>query len=200
MLWYDYENIRVGDTIMEEKIKESVYTCYHCGNTGLLKHIGTTCWKNEDIVRDPYGEICDYTLIEHTNWHVYECPVCNQPVVISEYVFDVANEDPGISIEFPKAPIHNEGVPKGIASAFESAVKTKGIDSAICLLSLRRVLEMICKEKGATGGTLEDKITCLIASKVLPDMLDDACWIIRKLGNEAAHPIKPIFHLMKLNK
>ncbi len=172
---------------MEQISQDAVYTCYHCGNTGLLKYIGGTCWKNEECDIAPNGIIYNHFLIEHENWDIFECPVCHKPVVVSTYVFDAADDLPEVTIKFPNSLIHREGVPAEIASAFESAVKTKGIDPAICLLSLRRVLEMICKDKGATGNNLEIKIKNLIDAKVLPDMFDDACWIIRTLGNEAAH-------------
>lgn len=49
---------------------------------------------------------------------------------------------------------------------------------------------MICKEKGAKGNNLEKKIDDLIEKKVLPPMIEDACWIIRQLGNDAAHADK----------
>lgn len=70
----------------------------------------------------------------------------------------------------------------------------KNIDSAICLLSLRRVLEAICKDKGAVGKDLDTMVKDLIAKKLLPDMLDDACWIIRQLGNSAAHADEKVFY------
>lgn len=39
----------------------------------------------------------------------------------------------------------------------------------------------------AKGETLEKKIEFLVEKKSLPEMLNDACWIIRKMGNAAAH-------------
>ena len=49
---------------------------------------------------------------------------------------------------------------------------------------------MICKEKGAVGKDLEKKIDDLIEKKVFPPMIEDACWIIRQMGNDAAHADK----------
>lgn len=173
-----------------EEIRKRVHTCFHCGNTGLLKYIGKTHWENVNVGYDHNGnEIC-YDLIEHEDWHLFECPVCNKPVLISEYALDAIGEQPTYSVEFPTIAVSRDGVPKDIYTAFESAVKTKGIDYAICLLSLRRVLEMICKEKKAKGSTLEKKIDDLIEKKVLPPMIGEACWIIRQMGNDAAHADK----------
>lgn len=176
-------------------IKNKVHTCFHCGNTGLLKPIGKTGWKNEDIYEDNLGNVISYLLIEHEDWFVFECPVCNKPVIISEYIFDAAENGPyEMKIEYPTIALSPDGVPKEIYSAFESAVKTKGIDHSICLLSLRRVLEMICKDKGAVGYNLEKKIDDLIEKKIFPTMIEDACWIIRQLGNDAAHADKiPVY-------
>lgn len=46
---------------------------------------------------------------------------------------------------------------------------------------------MIAKNMDAKGETLEKKIEFLVEKKSLPEMLNDACWIIRKMGNAAAH-------------
>lgn len=171
-------------------LREQVHTCFHCGNTGKMNYIGKSGWEYEEAKTDRFGRIFGHTLIEHEDWLVFECPVCNKPVVISEYVFDVAGTPPERKIEYPTIAVSPEGVPKEIYSAYESAVKTKGIDYSICLLSLRRVLEMICKEKCAVGRDLEKKIDDLIERKILPPMIGDACWIIRQMGNDAAHADK----------
>lgn len=173
-----------------DELTKSVHTCFHCGNTGLLKLIGKTGWKEEDIHEDNQGNVIGYTLIEHEDWYALECPVCHKPVLISEYIFDVANTSPERKTEYPTIAVSPNGVPKEIYAAFEAAVKTKGIDYAICLLSLRRVLEMICKDKGAVGRDLEKKIDDLIEKKIFPPMIGDACWIIRQMGNDAAHADK----------
>ena len=173
-----------------EDIRNHVHTCFHCGNTGLLKYIGKTRWEDVNEERDAFGNVLYACLIEHEDWHIFECPVCHKPVVISEYALDAMDFEATRTVEYPTIAVSHDGVPKEIYTAYESAVKTKGIDYAICLLSLRRVLEMICKEKGAKGNTLEKKIDDLIEKKVLPPMIGEACWIIRQMGNDAAHADK----------
>ena len=173
-----------------EDIRKDVHTCFHCGNTGVLKYIGKTRWEDVHVEHDVYGNVEYAQLIEHEDWHIFECPVCHKPVVISEYALDAMDFEATRTVEYPTIAVSHDGVPKEIYTAYESAVKTKGIDYAICLLSLRRVLEMICKEKGAKGNTLEKKIDDLIEKKVLPPMIGEACWIIRQMGNDAAHADK----------
>jgi hypothetical protein len=158
-----------------------VATCYHCGNTGVLDYKSTVTWKDEDTVHDSYGNVISYTLIEHIDWDFYECPVCHNPTLIRNYTFDVASQDDYVETEsttaFPFPLINKDGVPPAIADAFDAAVK-----------------EMIAKDKNATGKTLEDKIESLVERKELPEMLNDACWIIRQLGNSAAHADDVKFH------
>ena len=175
-------------------LKDQVHTCFHCGNTGLMNYVGNTYWTYDEVERNALGDVIYAVQIEHEYWHVFECPVCHKPVLISEYCFDAQESMPEIKTEYPTIAVSRDGVPKDIYSAFESAVKTKGIDYSICLLSLRRVLEMICKDKGAEGRDLEKKIDDLIEKKIFPPMIEDACWIIRQMGNDAAHADKiPVY-------
>lgn len=142
---------------------------------------------DEPVIEKEYSEtgvVLHSSLQENTNWVLYKCPVCNRPILVGDYTCQSYSES---QIVYPSMNVNYEGVPKKIETALESAIKTKQIDKAICLLALRRTLEMICVDKQAVGHTLEDKIQYLIEEKVLPEMLIDACWIIRQNGNSAAH-------------
>ena len=46
---------------------------------------------------------------------------------------------------------------------------------------------MICKNKYAQGKTLELKIQDLAQRNILPATLNDSSWLVRNMGNEAAH-------------
>lgn len=153
-----------------------------------MKYIGG--FNNADYAEDydEFGNVIYHQLIENTEWMLFECSICHNPVLVSEYTCAGMLDDYSeMKIEFPNLNIRNKGVPEKIRTAFLAAVRTKGIDKAICLLSLRRTLEMICKDKGAVGRDLERKIADLVNKKVLPDMMNNACWILRQLGNDAAH-------------
>lgn len=65
---------------------------------------------------------------------------------------DVDHDEYGITQSeycYPNVSVQSNGVPDRIKDAFDVALKVKNIDSAICLLSFRRVLEAICKDIGA---------------------------------------------------
>lgn len=170
-----------------DDIKSMVHTCFYCGNTGILNYIGQTRCNDEAIDYHKNGEIAHREILGYEDWVVFECPVCNKPVIVRQETLSWADYTYRPQIEYPSVAVPPDGVPKEIYSAFESAIRTKGIDYSICLLSLRRVLEMVCKDKNADGGTLEAKIDDLVEKKIFPERINDACWIIRQMGNEAAH-------------
>jgi hypothetical protein len=79
-------------------------------------------------------------------------------------------------------------IPSAIAASLEEAIKCH---SAQCYkaaaLMVRRVLEELCEERGATGGNLKERIVSLSAIIVIPQDLIQAADHLRLLGNDAAH-------------
>jgi len=173
---------------MSDNKNMKLHTCYHCGNKGLMRieHI-----QSLDVggpIYDSFGEMIDRQLEEHFNWLLLSCPVCGKVTLREEYEDEFCQGyHTFVETLYPQSTLDYKGVPQNIKTAFESALKVKNIDSAICSLALRRVLEAICKDKGATGRTLELMVKDMIDRGILPEMFNDACWIIRQLGNSAAH-------------
>lgn len=163
-------------------------TCYHCGNQGLMPIVHKHTQDYGGPVFDEIGNIVNCELEEHFDWILLSCPVCNKVTLYEEYDNELTRDYYTQSeVLYPKSSLDYIGVPENIKTAFESALKVKNIDTAICALSLRRVLEAICKDKGANGKNLEQMISDMINRQLLPQMFDDACWIVRQLGNSAAH-------------
>jgi len=52
---------------------------------------------------------------------------------------------------------------------------------------IRRTLEELCEERGASGKNLKDRIHSLKNKVILPEALFDALDDLRLLGNDAAH-------------
>ena len=177
-----------------------LHQCFHCGNRGLMevKYKGSQEYGGPQY--DEIGEIVDIEVEEHFTWSLLSCPVCRKLSLVEDYSDEISrfnfNEH---SVLYPQSIVRFEGVPNSIRTAFEAALKVKNIDLDICLLSLRRTLEAICKEQGAKGNTLELMVSDLRDCEVLPSSLDDACWIIRKLGNKAAHADKQTRYLYEVD-
>lgn len=175
---------------MKDKTDFRLQTCYHCGNQGLMpiRHVHVHDYGGP--VFDKTGAQIDHDLEEHFEWTLLSCPVCGKVTLTEDYDNEILDEYGvciGTKILYPQSSVDYRGIPKNIKTAFESALKVKNIDAAICSLSLRRVLETICKDKGVTDGSLETKIQMMIDRGILPEMFNDACWIVRQIGNDAAH-------------
>lgn len=162
---------------------ERILNCRYCGNTTLMKQVGE-CKSEWDEEQGYYG---------YFHYYMMKCPVCGRVTLFQKY-WSSAGEDEE-EILYPTTSVNYTEVPASIKNAFDSAVQTKGIDQAICVLSLRRVLEMICKDRNAKSGDLSFQIDDLISKKVLPEMLRDVLYVIRKYGNEAAHGDSASFSL-----
>jgi len=90
-------------------------------------------------------------------------------------------------ILFPVNSLESSSIPSNVKEAFEAALKTKEIDQYVCLLALRRTLELILKDKGATKWGLRDKIEEIAEKGLLPDTLKEASSLTKVLGDTAAH-------------
>ena len=91
------------------------------------------------------------------------------------------------SILYPHSSIESTSVPKKVKEAYEAALKTKSIDECVCLMALRRTLELLLKDKGATKWGLQAKIEEIAAKGLLPDALKEASSLAKILGDTAAH-------------
>jgi len=79
-------------------------------------------------------------------------------------------------------------IPVAITNAFEEAI---ACHSAQCFIAsaimVRKTLEELCRDRGAKGGNLKEKIKDLSSKVVLPNELLAGLDDIRLLGNDAAH-------------
>jgi hypothetical protein len=81
-----------------------------------------------------------------------------------------------------------KGIPTRIASTFTEALSCHAENFHVAeAIMIRRTLEELCEDKGATGNTLKDRIGALQSNVVLPKELFTALDDLRLLGNDAAH-------------
>ncbi|MGV8906620.1 MAG: DUF4145 domain-containing protein [Acetobacterium sp.] len=103
-------------------------------------------------------------------------------------------------ILYPTNTFQGEHLPEQIRTAYEAVLKTKNIDSAVCLIALRRTLEIACKEKGGEGRTLWHQIEDLSQKGVLPPELKHASTITKTYGNMGAHDAEVQIHIRELEQ
>lgn len=79
-------------------------------------------------------------------------------------------------------------LPPKVLEAFDEAIKCH---SQACYVAatimVRKTLEEVCHERGASGGNLKDRIKALGKTVVLPQEMLNGLDDLRLLGNDAAH-------------
>lgn len=159
--------------------------CRHCGNKTKLDIVGKYIENGEP----------EELLYEQT-WLMLKCCVCGKISLASIYSGEDTvlgytdgeyEYDKIYTTHFPVETYKGTNVPENVDNAFSSALKVRYVDNIICLMALRRTLEIICKDKGAKGKTLEKKILNLTERCIFPQIINEASDILRILGNEAAH-------------
>lgn len=168
--------------------KEEVIKCFHCGNETLMSQKGKYSWGTRDIEYEDFEFLYEYEL--------FACPVCHKVTlreIYSDETMIVPHPD-GLmrqyrdkTILYPINSIENNSIPIKVKEAYEAALKTKSIDKYVCLLALRRTLELILIEKGAKKWGLKDKIEEIAEKGILPDTLKEASSLTKILGDSAAH-------------
>ncbi|MGG3989718.1 DUF4145 domain-containing protein [Heyndrickxia ginsengihumi] len=170
---------------MSEKI---ILTCPHCGNKTPMELLN----RFEKVTKVPlqFSEKAHF----HDIFEVFECPVCKGFQLFHTHWnteeayregFDIYEEG---SVLFPTSEkVNLYSLPKNIKGAYESALKVKNIDNAVCVMALRRTFEMVCKDKGAVNGQLHQKLNQLQQQGILPPLKGDISKVIKDFGNMAAH-------------
>lgn len=165
-----------------------IIKCFHCGNETPMKKVGDYNWGSK------YIEKCDFDFL--FKYELFACPVCHKVTLRQIYCDETMSYYDGYNdtiwfnettILYPLSNMQSHSVPTKVKEAYEAALKTKGIDKYVCLMALRRTLELLLKDKGATAWGLKDKIEEIAAKGLLPDTLKEASSLAKMLGDTAAH-------------
>jgi hypothetical protein len=79
-------------------------------------------------------------------------------------------------------------IPASITRALEEAITCHANECFIAsAIMVRKTLEELCHERGATGGNLKERLRGLGTKVILPPELLDGLDDLRLLGNDAAH-------------
>ena len=115
--------------------------------------------------------------------------VCPNPPCRT-HVFVVADTNGNVEQSYPpqRLDFDPKAIPIAIAKTFEEAISchSEGLYVAAAIM-IRRTLEELCEDKGATGASLKIRMSALQSSVVLPQGLLTALDDLRLLGNDAAH-------------
>jgi len=176
--------------------------CRFCGNKTKLDIVAEYSKSDEVSYNDEIENRDVEEWISNTDWMIVKCCVCNQISIATDYIDRnlVQVDQSYFSIVYPHRTYSSYHMPENIYKAYEVALKARYLDGSLCLLSLRRTLEIICKQQGETSGNLVRKIENLANKGILPSVLKDASDIVRDLGNAAAHGDNVEFSNSKVNQ
>ena len=91
---------------------------------------------------------------------------------------------------YPKTRIEFDitNVPENLVATFQEALICTSEECYVAAaIMIRRTLEELCADKGATGNNLEKRLEGLGNKIILPQELLEAAHDLRLLGNDAAH-------------
>lgn len=143
--------------------------CPHCGKEAVLQPLG-----DHDI---SVGSeiVCGQRKCPN--------PECKGHMFVAFQKGKLVMSYPPVRIDF-----NPDNIPKTVLSTFEESLNCHAngcfVSSAIMV---RRTLEEICADRGATGNNLKARVENLGSKIVLPQELLEAMDELRLLGNDAAH-------------
>ena len=152
--------------------------CPHCGHNGTFLQVGI-----QDVYtfhQDLHGQQLDYYL------GIRKCP--NEKC--HGHLFFITDNDRNILLTSPTEtiPFEKENIPDKVLNAFEEAIKCHSNSCFIAsAIMIRKTLEEICIERGATGTNLYKKLQDLGSKILIPQELLAGMNELRLLGNDAAH-------------
>jgi hypothetical protein len=156
--------------------------CQHCRNTVTMPIVA-----NHSQVR---GHSTDDGTMEWSEGNVYEiltCPACDGVTFQRGYFHDQFPDEWQPVVLYPTEAKKVDGLPAQIERAYAAASAVKGIDAHAFAVLVRRLLEMICLEKGAQGRSLFEQLKFLAQTGVIPQQLSDIANGLRNFGNIGAH-------------
>lgn len=143
--------------------------CPHCGREAVLDRVGE---HDLQVARDT---ICGQRKCPHPSCAGHLFVVIKAGQIVASY--------PPLRLDF-----NSENLPARILKSFSEAISCHAAECYVAAaLMVRRTLEELCEERGASGANLKARLNDLKGKIVIPQELFEAMDELRLLGNDAAH-------------
>jgi len=168
------------EKISADKATNVATRCPHCGHHGTFLQVG---------IQDVYTWTRDTnrgTNIPVNFLGIRKCP--NDKC--KGHLFFISDNQKNILLTSPSEtiPFDKENIPNKVLNAFEEAIKCHSSSCFIAsAIMIRKTLEEICIDRGATGKNLFRKLEDLGSKILIPQELLSGMNELRLLGNDAAH-------------
>jgi Domain of unknown function (DUF4145) len=132
---------------------------------------------------------------ERFEYHVYQCPTCSGITIFGDFT-DYSRETANHNRIYPQGNrllpeshkiASQTCVPERIVKLYEEVWPLRHIAPNAFAVQIRRALEFVCNDQGATAGTLFGKLQVLVANKTFPGHFAEMTELMRKVGNLGAH-------------
>lgn len=160
-----------------------VVKCDHCSNSSPMAIVG-----EYSTVKSYYHEEAQLPIDEGYVYELLACPACDEVTLRRYYQADYL--DPSemvLDVLFPHAGRVPVALPSAVMSAYQAANKVRAIDPNAYAVLLGRVLEIICQDRKAEGGTLFERLENLGNRGEIPKPLVEMAHSLRQLRNVGAH-------------
>ena len=143
--------------------------CPHCGHNGTFEAVGNDFKISDKILglrRCPNGKCFGHLF----------------------FIYNSLSADMIITYPSDTIPFDKENIPEKVLNALQEAIISHSNNCFIAsAIMLRKTLEEICQDRGATGKNLYARLEDLGKKIVIPKELIEAMQELRLLGNDAAH-------------
>lgn len=127
-------------------------------------------------------------------YFVATCGTCHQLLLYWKQG-DPTNEGPSGPLNYfsqagliwPEVAISEQAVPALVAAIYREAAVVKRLSANSFAVQIRRALEAVCSDRGASGHSLYEMLTELARRGDLPPVLAEMSDVLRLLGNIGAH-------------
>ena len=166
-----------------------IFLCCHCGNDAPHSKAFSHTAKLL------YEEIETQRFMEPFNFDFYVCDTCGGPTLCGNFRHEGRNL-PVRPRLFPRGPslvppmhmvAEKNPIPTDVVSTYTKAWPLLKKNPSAFANQIRRGLEHICNDQGATGKTLFAKLKDLATKGVFPTTVSDLAGQIRLVGNTGSH-------------
>lgn len=161
-------------------------TCGFCGNQTMFEIVGEYALDGID----------DYPCSSETysTYALMKCRACRQPTLLEREKFFAEYEEfrptdvvVGVNRIYPADDALWEYLPPAVAKVYGAAANVRFADPGAYAVLIGKTLEVVCKNEGAEGRTLELKLRDLANSGHIPSVLAQMGHQLRKFRNFGAH-------------
>jgi len=175
--------------------KRRISFCPHCGNVAPQRLV----YEHETTAKeiDAAGRVIEES---QEAYYLLVCETCDQPLLyfyngdepdVEPYIPDY-EEGEEVSEFFLAGRIwpHHavpRGLPQQVRTCYQEALRLKPVSPNAFAIQIRRCLEALCDDRGASKGSLGKRLKELSFKGDIPPTLSQMTDVLRVLGNVGAH-------------